>query len=100
MAGKFIESILILNYLMILLKIENLWKFYSGKSPCFFIQMSSGVRRKNFQGVKGYGRPSRGPGGGAPLRRGIFENLQKNFLRKLQKCIILAYFQKILKTLR
>ena len=45
----------------------------------------SGVGRKKIWGVQGYGRPCRGSGGGAPGRRGIFENLQKNSLRKLQK---------------
>ena len=55
----------------------------------------SGVRRKKFRGVQGYGRPCMGSGGGAPPgRRRIFENLQKYFLRKLQKCIILAYLSK------
>ena len=41
-----------------------------------------------------------GTGGGAPPpgRQRIFENLQKNFLRKLQKCIILVYFSKKVKT--
>ena len=66
------------------------------------------MRRKKISGVQGYGRPRRGPVGpwavlpppplheaaGVPGPRRIFENVQKNFLGKLQICIILAYFFK------
>ena len=34
------------------------------------------------------------PGGGAPGRQRIVENLEKNSGRKLQKCCIFAYFAK------
>ena len=41
--------------------------------------------------------PYRGSGGQSPPgRRRIFENLKINFLRKMQKFIILAYFAKYL----
>ena len=45
-------------------------------------------------GVQGYGRPRRGSGGGVPGRRRIFENLQKKFLRKLQKMHYFSIFCK------
>ena len=39
-----------------------------------------------------------GPGGGAPGRRRIFENLQKNFPKKIEKnALFLAYFSKNLR---
>ena len=61
---------------------------------CFWLALVSGIRRKKFQGVQGYGRPRRGSGAEPPRLRRIFENLQKDFLRKLQKMHYLAYFQK------
>ena len=58
----------------------------------------SGVRGKHFgRGFQGYGRPRGGSGCRAPGRRRIFENL-KRFLKKIEKCIILAYFTKKFQT--
>ena len=49
---------------------------------------------KNFGG-QGFGRPRRGCGGRSPPDAGEFSKIcKKIFLKKLQKCIILAYFSK------
>ena len=51
--------------------------------------------QKKFRGGgQGYGGPRRGSGGGAPRTPENFWKFAKYFLRKLQKCIILAYFSK------
>ena len=53
---------------------------------------SSGVRRKNFGGFQGYGKPRRVPEN--------FRKFANNSRRKLQKCRIFAYFAKNFKTMR
>ena len=68
---------------------------YKGKPNETTYMSSVAYAGKNFGGgVQGYGRPRRGSGGWAPGCRKIFENLQKNFLRKLQK---MHYFSKFFK---
>ena len=54
----------------------------------------SGVRKEKFRGFKVMAGLVGGPGAKPPGRQRIFENLQKCLSRKLQKCIILAYFSK------
>ena len=48
--------------------------------------------QEKLQGFKVMAGLVGGPGADHPGRQRIFENLQKYFSRKLQKCIILAYF--------
>ena len=49
-----------------------------------FKELYSGIRRKRFRGVQGYGRPRRGSGGAdRPGRRRNFLKFAKNSLRKL-----------------
>ena len=45
----------------------------------------SGVRRKKFRRVQGYGRPRRGSGGGAPRTPENFRKFAKKFLKKIEK---------------
>ena len=54
----------------------------------------SGVLRKKFRGVQGYGRPSRGSGGLSPPDAGEFSNIFEKFLKKIPKSSIFAYFAK------
>ena len=51
-------------------------------------------QEKNFRVFKVMAGIVGGPGGEAPWKPEIFENLQKDLLRKLQKYIILAYFSR------
>ena len=61
---------------------------------------SAVVGRKKFRGFKVMAGLVGGPGAEPPGSGRIFENLPKNVLRKLQKCIILAYFSKDFKIMR
>ena len=45
----------------------------------------SGVRRKKFRGVQGYGRPRRGSGGEPPRTPENFRKFAKIFLKKIAK---------------
>ena len=54
----------------------------------------SGVRRKKFRGFKVMAGLVGGPGAESPRRRRIVENLQKYFLRKLQKVHYFGLFFK------
>ena len=62
----------------------------------FTAKPTSGVRRKKFRGggFKVMAGLVGGLGAEPPGRRRIFENLQRNSRRKLQKCCIFAYFAK------
>ena len=54
----------------------------------------SGVRRKKLRGVRDYGRPRRGFGGGPPLTQENFRKFAKNSWRKLQKMLYFRLFCK------
>ena len=58
------------------------------------VDMHSGVRRKNFRGFQGYGRPRRGCGGGAPLTPENFRKFAINFLKKIAKMHYFSIFFK------
>ena len=82
------EMINVLNFL-----IWNLFIFprISGLK----LKYTVGYAGKNSEGVQCYGRPRRGSGGWAhPRAPENVRKVAKNFLRKLNKCRIFAYFAK------
>ena len=78
----FIQTIIM--HCKIFIDIKKIWNI---------LRVISGVRKKKVRGVKRYGRPIGGcPVADPPRGRRIFEKLQKDFLRNVQKIDYFSQF--------